>query len=138
MELIQDIEIIVLNHLQSYLLTLFEYTSYANVEDNTLKIEGKKKKTDNSYFILLRMGVNKANKEVYIYNLFLPPLDRGKGIGLTLIAIIHEISKAIDCACVLADVMEGLRIKLLKRGAPETLQYAWLQIVDTTDLRPSA
>jgi len=137
MELIQDIEKIILNHFNSYLSTLFDYSSYANAQDNTLEIRGKKEQTDNSYFIFLRMGVNMANQEVYIYNIFLPPSDRGKGIGLTLIAIIHDISKAINCSCVLADVMEGFRIKLLERGALPTLLDDWLQIVDTTDLRPS-
>jgi hypothetical protein len=137
MELIQDVEKIILNHFGTYLSTLFDYVSYASLEENTLEIQGKKEKTDAGYFIFLRMGINRANEEVYINNLFLPPPDRGKGIGLTVIAIVHDISKAINCNCVLADVVEGFRMKLLERGALETLEPDWLQIVDTTDLRPS-
>jgi hypothetical protein len=91
MELIKEVEKIMLNHFGTYLSTQYDFVSYASVEDNALEIQAKEKKDDAGYFIFVRMGVNPPAQQVEIYNLCVPNRDRGKGIGLTVIAIVHGI-----------------------------------------------
>jgi len=133
MDLIKKIEKLLIEHLKPYLLTLHDYVAISG--DNLLEINCKKYKDDPTYFILIRMGINKYNHEVYIYNIFVPNQDRKMGIGLGLIAFTYEIAKTINFALVLADMTKGFKDAMLKRGAITTNVEDCLQVTDGTYLK---
>ncbi len=53
---------------------------------------------------MLRIGISYQNEEVYIYNIFLPQEDRGKGIGLGLINMLFQFANLFDFALVLHSI----------------------------------
>jgi hypothetical protein len=132
MTLIQQIETLLVNYLNPYLSSINNYSVSSNA--NLIEIQGKKRDEDKSFFILLRLGINESNGEIYIHNIYLPIEDRKKRIGLSLIAFIYKISKTINFGLILADMTDSFREVMLKRGAIKTNVYDCLQIVDTTKL----
>lgn len=132
MELISTIDNLIINYLKPYLDTLADF--HSTVDNNVIEVQGKKSKDDNSRFLLLRMGINFDNREFYIYNIYIPNVDRKQGLGFGLISFIYEIAKTTDFALVLADMTDSFREKMITRGAKETTMYDYLQIVDTTNL----
>lgn len=121
-------------YLNNYLSNCFHFSIVPNELEKTLEINIQKNEND-SIFIMLRMGISYENEEVYIYNLFLPQEDRGKGIGLGLIHMLLVFASQFNFALILHSIVDdGFYDKMLRRGAIKTNVDDCLEITIHTDL----
>jgi hypothetical protein len=131
-----EINDIVENDLVEYLQTILDNLFWYSVtnENNIIEINGKSKKTDNSNFILIKVGINHNHREVYIPNIFLPLNLRKKNIGLKMISTVFNCAKKHNYDLALVDMTDSFYERMLKRGAQKCNLHDALQITDETDL----
>ena len=109
-------------------------TNLGPVQDNNLiEIYAFSKDCDDK-FVIIRIGVQNDFRQVYIPNIFIPPLLKHNGIGKKLIRLVYEIGTLYGYDIFVVDLTDSFKARLLRRGAVETDQYDTLQIVNSTRL----
>jgi hypothetical protein len=83
---------------------------------------------------VIKIGVQNDFRQIYIPNIFIPPVLQYNGLGKKLIRLVYEVGQLYNYEVFVVDLTEGFRAKLLRRGAVETDQYDTLQIVNSTKL----
>lgn len=123
--------------LQGYLKDYFEncqdWSVEANETEQSVKINVQKdKQTD--FFLMLRMGVSLENEEIYIYNIYLPAEDRGKGLGLGIINVLFQLCEMTKFSLVLHSMTNSFYDAMLRRGASKTTLHDALHVTSETNL----
>jgi hypothetical protein len=109
-------------------------TQLGLVHDNsTIEIYAFSKESDQE-FAVIKIGVQNDFRQIYIPNVFIPPVLKYNGLGKKLIHLVFKVGQLYNYEVFVVDLTEGFRAKLLRRGAVETDQYDTLQIVDSTKL----
>ncbi len=127
-EMIVDllIDILTAKHGENY--------TYEGFINEVIEIYAFSKTDQNDKYSILRIGVQNEVQQIYIPNIFMPPLLKHKRVGKKLIRILYEIGLLYKYDVFVVLLTDSFKERLLKRGAQTTDQFDTLQIVETTNL----
>ncbi|MEO9258381.1 MAG: hypothetical protein ABI207_08365 [Crocinitomicaceae bacterium] len=130
---LEKIKFILKGYLKDYLFTCYAYDFKHDDATKVIEITIKKRE-DEDAFIFLRMGIAPQNKEIYIYNIFLPKEDRGQNLALGAVNVLFQVAKMMNYRLVLHSMVDSFYNAMLKKGAKETSSPDCLEVTDDTDL----
>ena len=114
------------NHSQDYTFEAFE--------NDSVEIYAFSRVKENEKYSIIRIGVQNEFKQIYIPNIYMPPLLKHQKVGKKLIHIIYEVGQIYDYDVFVVQLTDSFRERLLQRGAIQTNEFDTLQIVETTNL----
>jgi hypothetical protein len=120
------VDILNTNHSQDY--------TYEGFINDSVEIYAFSKFDPSEKYSIIRIGVQKQFKQIYIPNILTPPLLMHQGVGKKLIRIMFELGEIYGYDVFVVHLTDGFKERLLKRGALPTDQFDTLQIVETTRL----
>lgn len=110
-----------------------DYT-YEGFKHDDIKIYAFSKTNCKEKLCIVRIGVRKESKQIYIPNILTPPLLKHNGVGKKIIRLIYELGALSGYEVFVVNLTDGFRDRLMIRGALKTAQYDILQIVGSTKL----
>jgi hypothetical protein len=131
---LEKIKFVTKGYLNDYLSKCYEYNVSSNEDEQTAEINIRRHKNDN-LTLMLRLGISYRNREIYIYNIFIPLEDRGNGLGMGLIYILFNLAKVLGNNLVLHSMTDSFYNKMLSRGALTTNLPDCLVVTDDTILK---
>ncbi len=131
--ILEKITYLSIGYLKEYLSGCNDYDIKAEETNQIIELYVQKDSLKSS-FLMLRIGISESNKEIYLYNIFLPQEDRGNGIGLGFINVLYQFSQMLNYSLVLHSMTESFYSKMLERGAAPSLSSDCLIITEYTSL----
>lgn len=83
--------------------------------------------------LMLFLHVN-DNKQIEIFNIFLPTIMRKQGLGMKMIEIAYSVAVEYGYRLLIVDMVRSFYCKMIKKGAIVVVENDAIEIVENTHL----